>query len=192
MTQAGRSEKSARDIMNRRLVTAWPEGQNYTRPRVGPSSPFDPGLRLGEQEGWGLFWGSSFPTMIEADDCLSNGQQKVCRTHAGRSAETRVAIPTRPMSTASSTALPTETTTSWSTVASMRAMSMTAPSSRTGTFSTSTIKQTSTLMIIGKCSSRLHDVSLATNILRLLVTCLSLVHLISRLNLYGYNLDLKT
>jgi hypothetical protein len=30
---------------------------------VGPSSPFDPGLRLGEQEGWGLFRGSNFPTM---------------------------------------------------------------------------------------------------------------------------------
>jgi hypothetical protein len=38
-------------------------------PRVGPSSPFDPGLRLGEQEGRGLFRGSSFPTMIEAVDC---------------------------------------------------------------------------------------------------------------------------
>jgi hypothetical protein len=51
---------------------------NYTRPRVGPSSPFDPGLRLGEQEGWGLFGGISFPTMIEADDCRSNGHQKFC------------------------------------------------------------------------------------------------------------------
>jgi hypothetical protein len=30
-------------------------GANYSRPRVGPSSPIDPGLRLGEQEGWGLF-----------------------------------------------------------------------------------------------------------------------------------------
>jgi hypothetical protein len=30
-------------------------GTNYTRPRVGPSSPINRGLRLGEQEGWGLF-----------------------------------------------------------------------------------------------------------------------------------------
>jgi hypothetical protein len=35
----------------------------YTRTRVGPGSPLDPGLRPGEQEGWGLFRGRCFPTM---------------------------------------------------------------------------------------------------------------------------------
>jgi hypothetical protein len=37
-----------------------------TRPRVGPGSPFDPGLRLGKQEGWGLLRGTCFPTKLES------------------------------------------------------------------------------------------------------------------------------
>jgi hypothetical protein len=44
-------------------------------PRVGPSSPFGPGLRLGEQEGWGLFRGRFFPTMrrgVSLTQSLSN------------------------------------------------------------------------------------------------------------------------
>jgi hypothetical protein len=53
-------------------------------PRVGPSSPFDPGLRLGGTGGAGLFRGPSVPTMLLSREVYPRGNHTRLGQHDQR------------------------------------------------------------------------------------------------------------